>query len=415
MLLRHRFLIFLIITLALIGCGAFLVFGQTAPASSTPPTLDDLSASPAIQALDTQINQKKDSLNALSAKQALYQQAINGLTKQEASLANQVTMIDDQLSGIQLSLDKLQLQIGQNNLEIQKTNLEIQTKQEQIDKTKEQLSLSIELLSQEDNKSQLEILLTNNNLADFVDQVKYLKDINGGLIDSVNQLQTLQDQLAQKNQALHTQQTQMIALQQQLDAEQATYNDTRDSKTVLLAQTKSSETKYESLLNEARAEQTAAENNIFSLEKTYQGKVGTAANGATTLSWPVPKNTITAYFHDPNYPFRYLFEHPAIDIRAAQATPVHAAAAGYVAAAHDGGMGYSYIMLIHGNGLATVYGHVSKIMVKADEYVTAGQVIGLSGATPGTPGAGPFTTGPHLHFEVRLNGIPVDPLGYLPQ
>ncbi len=133
-------------------------------------------------------------------------------------------------------------------------------------------------------------------------------------------------------------------------------------------------------------------------------------------SWPVPKNTITSTFRDPSYPFRKsIGEHSGVDIRAAQGTTLRAAASGYVARVKfDGSTAYSYIMIIHADNFSTVYGHVSGVSVSADEYVTQGQIIGKTGGAPRTVGAGPFSTGPHLHFEIRKNGIPVDPLNYLP-
>jgi len=71
-------------------------------------------------------------------------------------------------------------------------------------------------------------------------------------------------------------------------------------------------------------------------------------------------------------------------------------------------------MIAHRKGVMTLYGHISKPLVKPGEYIKRGQIIALSGATPGTVGAGVRTTGPHLHFEVWQDGVRVDPLQYLP-
>ena len=259
-----------------------------------------------------------------------------------------------------------------------------------------------------------------DNLSDFFNEIRAVESIQGTLQTDFEELQSLKQNLEIKRAALLAQRESLNRLAAQHEEKKLNLEDERRTQAVLLKETRQSESEFLSSINQLKNQQTSINSEIVGLEVEIrrrleqQGKQGLQSLGDGSLAWPVPKNTITAAFHDPNYPFRYIFEHPAIDIRTTQGTPVRAAAAGYVARAKDNGLGYNYIMLLHNDKLSTVYGHVSKILVKEEEFVTQGQVIGLSGGTPGTPGAGRLTTGPHLHFEVRQQGIPVNPLLYLP-
>jgi murein DD-endopeptidase MepM/ murein hydrolase activator NlpD len=100
--------------------------------------------------------------------------------------------------------------------------------------------------------------------------------------------------------------------------------------------------------------------------------------------------------------------HPAIDLASYIGNPVKSAAAGYVAESGWSNVGYGYHIIIdHGNGYQTMYAHLSKMSVKAGQTVTQGQLIGTVGSTGNS-------TGPHLHFEVRLNGMAQNPFNFLP-
>ncbi len=132
------------------------------------------------------------------------------------------------------------------------------------------------------------------------------------------------------------------------------------------------------------------------------------------FSWPVYGRT-SAGFLNADYQKHFGVPHYGMDIVVGQGTPVASAADGVVFLVRDGGAkGYTYILIGHRGGYATLYGHLSATTVEAGQDIDAGQIIGLSGAQPGTPGAGPMTTGPHLHFEVIQGGVNVDPKTVLP-
>lgn len=144
------------------------------------------------------------------------------------------------------------------------------------------------------------------------------------------------------------------------------------------------------------------------------------------LSWPVKPNKVTATFSDSSYIDTFGVAHNATDIRAPQGSNVYAAAPGMVVkVVPPTSTKYAYVVIAHSasslppeyngksTGLTTLYGHVSRVDVKVGQMVNRGQVIGASGATPGSLGAGLRTTGAHMHFEVRDGGKLVDALQYL--
>ncbi|MFU0799959.1 MAG: M23 family metallopeptidase [Xylanivirga thermophila] len=119
------------------------------------------------------------------------------------------------------------------------------------------------------------------------------------------------------------------------------------------------------------------------------------------------KGRITSRFGIRNDPFNSTKKfHAGLDVAAPRGTPIKSAASGTVIMA-DRNSGYgNMIMIDHGNGLSTVYGHASKLLVKEGDKIKKGDIIAEVGSTG-------RSTGPHLHFEVRLNGEPIDPVNYI--
>jgi len=398
---------------------ALFFYGFLTGATTASSQFEDIDSQ--INDLNLKILSQKQEIENLKARQLEYQEKIQLKQQEKISLNNQLEILADRLSKAQVDIDTANLEIDKTNLEIEKIEIDKKNLDDKIAEQKQHIATLLRSLHKQDQASTLEILLLNNSLTEFINQAKYLQDANTELGRSVEILK--QDKLSLENSILKLDEKneEMLVLKKQLEQKKDSLAYEQANKNNLLIETKESEREYQKLIEAGKREQRQAEAAIANAEVLIRQKMSEKDrqrlnNGNNTIAWPVPQNVITAEFRDKTYPYKNIIgEHSAVDIRAKQGTTISAAADGYVAKVKfDGTKNYAYIMIIHGNGLSTVYGHVSAVYVMTDQYVKQGQAIGKSGGMPGGIGSGPFTTGPHLHFEVRLNGLPVNPEKYLP-
>jgi murein DD-endopeptidase MepM/ murein hydrolase activator NlpD len=371
-----------------------------------------------IEQINKDVADKKRDMNALSSRISGYKNLILQKREEGADLKDQIDLLETRIARTQLSIDIVKKEVEGLELEVKALDLRIADKETEMERQRALMSgLSRKLYRAQFNRTAFEILFSHDTFSEFFDEIRAMSDMQNGMNRALASLKDIHAQLAEERGNRSLAQEQLAAKQQELLEEREKLEDDRSLKNAVLVETESSELRYRYLLAELQREQQEADEDIERLEKALREKIDVAdrlGGGDTVLSWPVqPTRGISTRFHDPEYPFRYVYEHPGLDIRAGQGTPIRAPASGIVARAKDAGYGYSYIMVLHNNDISTVFGHVSKISVKEDTFVERGEILGYSGGTPGTPGAGRMTTGPHLHFEVRKNGIPVDPMGYL--
>jgi len=371
-----------------------------------------------------QIDEKGKKIEELQQQIDQYNQNIATKQKEQASIENEISMFDDRIAKKNLNIEAQENLIEKLTLEITDLETKISDKEDEILSEKDDLSDMIRKMYEYDQKTYLEVTIGNNNFSEYFTQLKYIEQLEKSTKDALDHLKTLKSTLEGQKENLDGKKKEVEAEKTKLEGERSELEGEKTYKDQLLFDTKLDEAKFQQLIEQVRQEEVLTNTEISNLTQEMQQRLsnedfvglgGDIIQGNATLTWPInPKYGISCGFHCADYPFKKWFEHSGMDTRTPQGTPIGAAASGYVVIAKDGGMGYSYILIEHGDGLASIYGHVSRIDVAPEQYVRTGEIIGLSGGMPGFPGTGKFSTGPHLHFEVRVNGIPDDPLKYLP-
>ncbi|MCX6782182.1 MAG: peptidoglycan DD-metalloendopeptidase family protein [Candidatus Magasanikbacteria bacterium] len=410
--MKYRLIVLFFIVLGLLFFSPSFVYSDNTAVGGNKEEIDDLNA---------QIAEKKDKIKQLEETIGNYKKNIEQKQLEAVSLKNQLSILDNRRAQTEADIKLTNERINQAKLEIEALELNIQDKEASIARQKKIIAKIVRNIHAEDQKNYLEILLTSDTFADFYNQAKYLESVYTDLGQSVKNLRIAKEDLDAKKAQVEAKKKTYEDLKAELENKQKDLIDQTNTKENLLTATHSSEQKYRILLESLRKQYQAIEGEVRTYEDQVRKKLEEMqrfkdlGDSAGVLGWPVSSRYITSAFHDPDYPYRRVFEHSGIDLRAAHGSPIKAAAAGYVARAKrcSSASCYSYVLLVHTGNLSTVYGHMSSISVSEDEFVSKGDIIGYTGGTPGTVGAGPFVTGPHLHFEVRANGIPVNPMGYL--
>ncbi len=358
------------------------------------------------------LSDKTQELKKLRDQIEQQQKQLDSVRKRKATLQNQLDILDGQIKLSELQMQALSEQIDTVNLNMSQINGDLVSAEIQIFEKKKVLRETIKEAYIRNRSGILEVLLGSSNLSDFMSQIEYISTIENQITGNISALQTLNEKLTTKKGELEAADKQLKDLQASKQIEQNNMNAQLQAKESMLHDTKLTEAEYQKKLEAAIIEQQKMENEIARLAKS--ARKGVLNEGKYSLLWPVSSRLITAGFQDSDYQSRFKIAHNAIDIATPQGTPIKAPADAYVLKVKfDGSSAYSYIMLDHGNGMVTVYGHVSSVSVATGQFVPVGSVIGATGGTPGSTGAGWLTTGPHLHFEVWLNGAARNALAYL--
>src|SRR3989304_169867 len=332
--------------------------------------------------------------------------------KQEQEYISQVDEVENQLTSALSELDGLNQKLADAKSEVDKATIELVLKEEELKRIEDELQGKGKILNdrvtaiyKNGGSNIMEILLKAQDFLDFISKLKLMNLFAEQDTENIQSIKEKRDAtIGIKKSIIDLREDQkeykvsVEKLVTQAEEKANEINGIYDEKQQLLKNA----TANKKALIQMEKQLEIQEAEVTRILESY--KYGSAPSGKFALT--VAGRCISGFGNRYHPIFGYNRFHSGLDIVAGYGTLVKAADGGQVIqAGYFGGYGYS-IMLYHGGGFATWYAHLSSINVAMGQMVQRGQVIGLVGSTG-------LSTGPHLHFEVRINGAPQNPYSYL--
>ncbi len=374
-----------------------------------------VAAAPMLQMYLTPAAHAASSLEELQQKQEeIKQQQEETKAKLESLKADQAQQeeykntLDQQLYNVKQEKYVIQERIDSLDAQIREKQTQIEGRQTEIDHNFDQLGQRIKAIYLAGETTTLEVLLHAGSATELMDNMEVVQSITEHDRQLIDRLQEAIASIKDEKAVIEASRDEVAAAKLELDKKQAEINALVEESNRVLAQLNANieeENQHLHALDEQSAEAAAAVNQWFAQYYAQQGGSGNVVAAPSTGGWlwPAPGTYgITSTFYDsagrPS-------AHGALDISSGgcYGNLIVATRAGTVMNAMPDPYGYGiYVMLDHGDGYVTIYGHMSSKIVSAGQYVSQGQTLGYIGSTG-------YSTGPHLHFEVRYYGRQVDP------
>ena len=335
--------------------------------------------------LQQQQNDIQDQIDEAEAKQEEVGEKITEATKQIQELTSQINKYESQIEELDTKLSDLE-----NSIE--ETEKELEEAEKQFVQQQERLEARIVAQYEAGETTYLDVILGGGSLWDMISNWQLVSDIAEMDQQLLDEIETNRNEIETAKQTLETSKEQVETLKNSKEETSKSLKNSQSLKEQQVSELNEEEKLLQEEIDELKKEQDAITNELKQLENKYSDKIANLG-GNGTLQRPVKSGVITAtmYYSSGAY-------HGALDYGIPIGTEVYAAAEGVVLVAGWSNSGYgNYVCLQHSNGMRTYYAHGNgKFYVKQGDVVKRGQLIMLSGNSG-------RSTGPHLHFEVRVS------------
>ncbi|MDH7577959.1 MAG: peptidoglycan DD-metalloendopeptidase family protein [Bacillota bacterium] len=352
----------------------------------------------------SELDERKRELNEVNRMIQVRKQQIQENERKQKNILEELARLDRDINQAEQELHALNNDLTALEQAIDVARQELQKAEDDLEERTDILHQRLRDIYTEGQVSYLEVLLQATSLGDFLTRFDLMQRIAEQDIKLMKELAAQRDLVEKRKKDLEARQERLVLLREQTRVKQTYLAARSEERKGVLDQLESEREAYERALDELEA----TSRRLAQIIQQLQAKNPSPRKGTGRFIWPVPGHgTITSGYGMRFHPIlRQSRMHTGIDIAAPSGAAVVASDDGTVI--YTGWMGgYGQVVVIdHGGGYSTLYAHLSRIVAGNGSQVRQGEKIGLVGSTG-------WSTGPHLHFEVRVNGEPQNPSSYL--